>query len=232
MTITPEEIAAFADGQLSAERESEVAAAAARDPDIARQVERHRALRNRLAGHYAPIIDQPVPDRLTAMLAQPQTAEVVDFGAAYEQREARRRIPRWGWIAGPALAASLALAVILPRSGDDASPYANAQLASVLDARLVADQAPGADMRILLSFRSDQGRFCRAFSGSEGGGIACRDDQGWKLESLGEGSEGAATQYRMAGAGDAEILALAQEMAAGPALDQQGEQAARARGWR
>ena len=232
MTITPEDIAAFADGELSGEREAQVAAAIAADPELAQQVERHKSLKSMLAGHYSPVLDQPVPDRLAAMLSRPQPAEVVDFAAARERRESRRRLPHWGWIAGPALAASLALAVFLPGQGGDASAYADTQLAGVLDDRLVADQSPGDETRVLLSFRSEEGRYCRAFSGSAGGGIACRDEAGWKLEALGEGSEGASTDYRMAGAGDAEILALAQEMAAGPALDAQGEQAAREQGWR
>ncbi len=232
MTITSEDIAAFADGQLAPEREAEVAAAVATDPALAQQVEAHRSLKSMLSGHYAPIAEQPVPDRLAALLAAPSEAEVVDFAAARERREERRHIPRWTWVAGPALAASLALAVILPRGGDDASPYADAQLASVLDDTLVASQSQQADTRVLLSFRDDADRYCRAFTGSAGGGIACRDVEGWKLEALGEGSEGSASDYRMAGAADAAILAKAQEMAAGPALDAEDEAAARTAGWR
>lgn len=232
MTITPEDIAAFADGELSGEREAQVAAAVKADPQLAQQVERHKALKATLASHYAPVLDQPVPDRLAAMLAEPYQAEVVDFAAAREKRESRRRLPHWGWIAGPALAASLALAVFLPRQGGEAPTYADTQLAAVLDHRLVAGQPQAEETRVLLSFRSEEGRYCRAFSGSAGGGIACHDDEGWKLEAVGKGSEGASTDYRMAGAGDAEILALAQDMAAGPALDAEAEKAARAQGWR
>ncbi|MEL7720532.1 hypothetical protein AAG598_10850 [Citromicrobium bathyomarinum] len=102
----------------------------------------------------------------------------------------------------------------------------------MLDERLVASQSQTVETRVLLSFRGEEGRYCRAFSGSAGSGIACRDDEGWKLEAVGNDSEGASTDYRMAGAGDSEILALAQEMAAGPALDAEGEKAARAQGWR
>ena len=232
MTITPEDIAAFADGELSGEREAQVAAAVKADPELAQQVERHMALKSTLTGHYAPVLGQPVPDRLAAMLAEPYQAEVVDFAAAREERESRRRLPHWGWIAGPALAASLALAVFLPGQGGDAPAYADTQLAAILDDRLVAGQSQAEETRVLLSFRSEEGRYCRAFSGSAGGGIACHDDEGWKLEAVRKGSEGASTDYRMAGAGDAEILALAQDMAAGPALDAEAEKSARAQGWR
>lgn len=231
MTITPEDLAAFADGELDSEREAKIAKAIAADPELARQVQQHRDLKAVLAGHYAPIVDETVPDRLASMLASPEPAEVVDFIAARDRRAQKRRIPRWGWIAGPAIAASLALAVILPQGGQPEG-YADTQLASTLDNQLVAEQDRGADTRILLSFRNDSGEFCRAFSSNDGGGIACRDSDGWKLEASGAGSEGGGTDYRMAAGSDADILALAQEMAAGPALNAADEAAARESGWR
>ena len=232
MSMTREDIAAFADGQLEPEREAEIAAAVEADPALAEEVARHRALKAMLQGHYAPIAQEPVPERLSAMLhARPQ-AEVIDFAAASQRREEKRRLPGWGWVAGTALAASLAIAVFLPRGSDTGDGYADTRLASVLDRTLVAQQPTDAETRILLSFRNGEAEFCRAFSASDGAGIACRDDKGWKLEALGKGSEGASTDYRMAGAGDGDILAIAQELAAGPALDAQAEQAAREAGWR
>lgn len=235
MTITHEELAAFADGELPDERAAQVAAAVDADPALAREVEAHRALRAQLSGHFAPVLDAPVPDRLSAMLqadAAPEQAVVTDLSAARERRQAKRTIPRWSWIAGPALAASLALVVLFPRGEADNAGYAGTSLAAALDSTLVAEQAPDADTRILLSFRDAQGEFCRAFSRSEGSGIACRDEQGWRIEAQGEGSAGSQTEYRMAGADEASILAHAQDMAQGPALDAQEEAAARSRGWR
>ena len=64
-----------------------------------------------------------------------------------------------------------------------------------------------------------------------GSGMACRDAQGWKLEALGEGAAGARTEYRMAGADAGAIMARAQSMADGPALDAEAEAEARATGW-
>lgn len=232
MTIGPEDIAAFADGELSGDREAETAAAVAADPALAEQVERHKAMKTMLGAHYAPVLDQPVPDRLASMLAKPDDAEVVDFAATREKRESRKRLPHWGWIAGPALAASLALAVFFPGQGVESSAYADTRLAAVLDDRLVSDQAQTDEIRVLLSFRNEEGRFCRAFSAEAGGGIACNTEAGWRLEATGAGGEGASTDYRMAGSGDAQILALAQEMASGPALDAAEEETARQQGWR
>jgi anti-sigma factor RsiW len=48
MTISREELAAFADGELGAARAAEVAAAVAADGALQAQVEAHRALRAQL----------------------------------------------------------------------------------------------------------------------------------------------------------------------------------------
>ena len=95
----------------------------------------------------------------------------------------------------------------------------------------MAEQPAGADTRILLSFRNGEGDYCRAFNAVSGNGIACRDAQGWKLEALGAGEAESASDYRMAGADAGAIMAQAQSMADGPALDAEAEAAARAAGW-
>jgi len=230
MSVSREELAAFADGELGEPRRSEVAAAVAADPAFRAEVERHRALRQRLSAHFAPILDDPVPERLTALLggAEPKVADLT----AARQRKAARGIPRWGWIVGPALAASIALAVFLPRGNSASEGYVGPQLASALDSQLVASQASNVSTRILLSFRKEGGQFCRAFAGEAQSGIACKDDTGWQLQAAGRGASAEQGDYRMAGSTAAELMAKAQELAAGPALTADEEQAARSKGWR
>jgi hypothetical protein len=234
MSVTPEELAAYADDELDAGRREEVRAAVETDPALAAQVTAHLALKQKLAAHFAPIAEAPVPDRFAEMLREREPAPVADFAAAREKRAARRGLSRvhWGWIAGPALAASLALAVFLPRGGDVPEGYAEAQLASALDQQLVATQSADADTRILLSFRNDEGRYCRAFAGEAQSGIACRDGEGWRLHASGAGPAAQQGDYRMAGGDAADVLAEAQEMAVGPALTAEQEAAAREQGWR
>jgi hypothetical protein len=233
--VSRDELAAYADGELTGEAARKVEAALAADPALLRDLERHRALKAQLA---AQQIGESLRYRLFGNRAEMRGAQevpadnVVGLAEARERIEAKRRLPRWSWIAGPALAASLALVVLLPRGDSNRPDYADVQLAGLLDDRLVAEQVPGSDIRVLLSFRNDQGSYCRAFSGGTGGGIACRDTWGWKLEALGKGSSESRTDYRMAGASDAAILARAQAIAVGPALDAEEEAAARARGWR
>jgi hypothetical protein len=229
MTVTREELAAFADGELDAARAADVAAAVAADPSLQAEVDAHRALKARLGAHFTPIHDAPVPHRLSALL-ESHTDTIVSFAAARERRERARTLPRWTWFAGPALAASLALAILLPRGASDG--YAQGPLAEALDGQLVAAQDTGAATRILLSFRDDAGGYCRAFAGTAQSGIACRDDEGWRLRYEGPGAPAEVGDYRMAGTPATKVLERAQAMASGPALDAEEERAARARGWR
>ena len=228
MNVTREELAAFADGELDPAREAEVAAAVMADPALEAQVRAHRALRERLGTHFTPVFEAPVPERLASLLRpEPQ---VIDFATARDKRERARTLPRWTWFAGPALAASLALAVFMPRGAGDG--YASGDLAEALEGQLVAAQAADAPTRILLSFRDEDGAYCRAFADEAQSGIACRDGAGWRLIEEAAGAGAQDSEYRMAGTPAAEVLERAQAMAAGPALDAAEEQAAKARGWR
>lgn len=236
MTISREELAAFADGQLDPARSAEVAAAVEADPALARQVEAHRALKGLLSAHYDPIVAQPVPDRFATLLGgartdEPAAAEVIDLAAARASRTSRR-IPRWGWVVGPALAASLALLLINTPTPGTGGNYADAQLASALDTRLTADPAKPGEPQVLLSFARKDGQLCRAYAAPAGSGIACRDSEGWRIERKGPGIDPAASDYRQAGSALEELMAAAQDMASAGALDPAQEAAARQRGWR
>jgi anti-sigma factor RsiW len=98
-------------------------------------VERHRALRARLAAHYAPVLEAPLPDRLRQAVMPPE-ATVVDLAQA---RARRTRRLTWGGGIGLALAASLTLAVVLQAGRRNAAAgYADGALASALDNQLPA----------------------------------------------------------------------------------------------
>ncbi|MGY6635749.1 MAG: hypothetical protein ACXIUO_01300 [Erythrobacter sp.] len=234
MTVTPELLAAYADGQLEGADKARIEAAIAADPALASQVARHQRLRKTLAAHYAPVAEEPVPDRLAALLkpsgGAESNAEVISFAGARAKRGLLPAIRRWAPVAGPALAASLVLAIWQPWQGGLPEGYADPALARVLDTRLAATQAADADLRILLSFQSQGGDLCRAWRGAEAGGIACRDGVGWRIERQ-FALEGATSgDYRQAGS-EADIMAAAQDMAVSGALDAEGEERAKAKGW-
>ncbi len=115
MTIDPEKIAAYADGELSPEDAAEVEAAMETDPAIVEQIEAHMALRDRLRAHFAPVVEAPVPDRLTALLgSRDDEKKVVDLAAVRRARaDVQPKPARTRWMMGGALAASLALGLIL-----------------------------------------------------------------------------------------------------------------------
>ena len=231
MSVTPERLAAYADGELNDADRMVVEAELERSPELRAQLAAHRTLKARLAAHFAPIAEQPVPERLIAAVRQAAGgAGVIEFKRPPADRSSARSLPRWTWLAAPALAASVALAVLVPgsRQTDD---YASGELARALDRQLVATQPSTAPVRILLSFRSDDDRYCRAFSAASVAGIACRGGAGWRLQERIEVVGKSAPEYRQAGSGAEDLMAAVQEMAAGPALDAAEELQARTRGW-
>lgn len=228
MNISDEELAAFADDELEGDRMTAVAAAIDENPDLARKVEQHRALRAKLGSHFAPVLEQEVPAHLKDLL-EPDD-HVVDFAKAREKKN-KAGGTKWGWIAAPALAASLALAVFLPRGSQVPEGYATAGLAEALDTQLVSSQGVDASTRILLSFQRDDGQYCRAFSSSDRSGIACQDETGWALVEETGGTTPESGEFRQAGNTQEALLERAQEMASGPALDADAERAAMEASW-
>lgn len=227
---TDEQVAAFADGELTGAEHDAVAAAVAADPNLAARVAVHRALRDRLGAHYAPILEQPVPDRLAALLEAQPEGGVVSFAQARTRWGLPTTVRRWAPLWGAALAASLVLVVVLPRGGEAPSDvYAGAELAQALDTQLSGEAG---DTRVLLSFADTGGDLCRVYSGAGASGIACRDRSGWRIERTATGLSAQGTDYRQAGSDESALLAAAQDMASGGAFDAAAERAARARGWK
>lgn len=226
MTIEPEMLMAYADGELDPLNAKRVERAIAGDPALAREVERHRALRRRISDSFAPVADEEVPDRLAALLK----TNVVDLPAP----KTRPILTRWR--AAAALAACLVLGLMIgigvsrgPVSAGAGGLYASGSLAAALD-----DQVGGANgaVKVAVSFRDKQGSYCRVFNSSAADGIACRDASGWALRRTQQGSSTQRGDYAQAGSPDPELMAAAQDMMAGEPLDAKAEEAARGAGWR
>jgi hypothetical protein len=232
MRVSAEEIAAFVDGELQPADRERVASAIAADPASLREAEQHRMLRAKLGAHFAPLLDQEVPDRLTALLTTqaPVDSVVVDLAETRRKRAVPAPVRRWGWVVGPALAASLALVLVFPRGEPVMPEYADTQLARVLETQ-AAGEPGAADTRILLSFREKGGRYCRAYASGAADGIACRDESGWAVIEQFAASSVTDGEFQQAGVPHAELFAAAQDMADGPALDSEAEAALREKGW-
>ena len=230
MTIEPELLMAYADGALDPLTTKRVERAIANDPALAEQVARHRRLKSKLSEAYAPIADDPVPDRLAAML----TSNVVQM----PKRLPRARRVSAAWQSAAAMAACLVVGVVVGRGMHQEGPvtatdhglYAAGSLAKALD-----DQASGTKgpVRIAVSFRAQDNGFCRVFQSAEADGIACRDPKGWALRRTMPGSAPrSGGGYVQAGSSDVELMATAQNMMADMPLDAAGEKKAIASHWR
>jgi hypothetical protein len=193
MTFTSEELMAYADGALDAERRRALDAAIASDAALRARVEALRAQRERVESAYASVIGEPVPARLRALLddAPKASAVVVDLAAARAHNAERPPARAWGWMQWGGMAASVLLGLLIglqfaPR-GDGGvlvaerggRLVAGATLARALDTQL-ASHAQGA-VTVQLSFIDKSGRYCRTFSSAGVAGLACRDATAWAL---------------------------------------------------
>jgi hypothetical protein len=220
-------VIAWLDGELTPAEAARVEQAVARDAALRAVADRHRMIQARFAAAFGPIAQEPV--------ALPRSAKVISFAEARAARAQKEKAPtrRW-WIPG-AIAASLVAGLMIGQMqqgpsgiGDRADALALAPvLARGLDSQLAGE--PGL-VRVALSFRAQDGTYCRSFSAAHLAGIACRAGQGWRLRyaSPVTPSQG---DYRMAGNDPAEANAIA-GMIAGDPLDAAAERAARAKGWR
>jgi hypothetical protein len=245
--MTDEELMAYADGELSPLEAKRIEAAMAEDAALAARVARFRAVRRALRTAYDSVVSEPVPEHLRALLGDvaasepPQpTPQVVDLGAAREQK----RAARFGPPAWAAMAASLVVGVLVGRAllpsdsglftGDGS--YAGDELTRVLNTRLAsADENQTDATRIGLTFQTADGDVCRTFSHTEDthmtSGLACRDNDRWAIQvAINEIAEQG--EFRQAGADAPAVLEAVDAMISGESFDAERERAARDRNWR
>lgn len=230
MRFDPATIAAYVDGELDDLTARRIERKAASDPALATEIARHHGLKAQLAAHYAPIVDEPVPDRLRALLT-PATAVDTSLAARRETKRTRFAPVHWGAIAASLLfGLALGLRPWMPAASvaeANGTLIAAGPLASALDTQLASTQPANAAIRIGLSFEDGTGRYCRSFESRSLNGIGCREEEGWRLERTMAGQ--ASADYRQASSG--ELAAAAAAMMKGEPLDAAGERTARASGW-
>jgi hypothetical protein len=199
MTYDDETLMAYADGELDEARRAAISTALEQDPELARRVAAHRALRTEVAGAFSSVIDQPVPDRLRAAAHGPASAEPVrdpkPRGNVVQFPSRGSRAPGAPWRAREwtAMAASLVLGGLIgwqfmARSAGDVTTQGGALVASgdlalALDTQLASTQSDDASVRIGLTFKNKDGGYCRSFvsRASSAAGLACHAGAGWQL---------------------------------------------------
>lgn len=245
MTFPDEVLMAYADGELDADTRAAVDAAMASDPDIARRIARHEALRSRVRSAFNKVLDEPVPARLLAAVR----SEPADPRKNNSMPLRRRQVRSWAWPQWTAIAASLIVGVIAGRlasvrtenSGPiltrDGRLLAAGALAAALSDRLAGDQTAADPVRIGVSFRSKSGEYCRTFAlrrPAALAGLACRANDGWQVGVLAraESPDGGSGTYRQAASSmPPAVIAAVGDRIVGEPLDRRSEAAARARRW-
>jgi hypothetical protein len=256
MEISDTQVIAYVDDELPEVERAAVEAAAAEDPALAARIAGHKALRSRLAGAFAGALDEPAPDPLVALIvgsAPAQSASgadnVVDLARVRTLRADPKPRPRPVWLAWAALAACLVVGAVMlqdrlvasapsPIAVAGGTMVAKGALARALDRQLASGLGsvePG--VKVLVSFKSVDGRYCRSFQLTEGAGmagVACRGDVGWTVMTA---AAAAPVQpnggYRTAASEiPPAITDTVDAMIAGQPLDAAAEKAAKDRGWR
>jgi len=224
--ISTETIVAYVDGELDTDLAAEVEAAAKADPALAEAIAAHRRLRDGLFAAFAPIAEEPLPDRLVAAAMPP--APVISLDAVRARR--RQMLFQAGALAACMVAAvGATLLVTQPRGDFRAGPgglVAQGQLASALSSQLASDDH--GQTRIGLTFRDQAGTVCRTFSTKTSDGMACRDGDAWRIDALAR-AEGQA-EFRQAGS--PLIMTAAQDRMRGDAFDAEAEKTARDKDWK
>lgn len=243
MKFSDEILMAYADGELDEPTRAAVEAAQASDPELARRIAQHRALRARLRSAFDPVLAEPLPEQLLASARDAPPATRTDNVVPLKRTTA----VRWSWPQWTAVAASLLVGALLgprlmgpPQPGPlvtrDGTLLAGGTLARALSQQLASNQPPDAAVQIGVSFRSHAGEYCRTFvlhEKSALAGLACRERGAWRLEALAAGEAASATgEYRPAAAALPPGVAHALDaLIAGEPLDARAEAAARDRAW-
>jgi hypothetical protein len=221
-----ETLIAYVDGELDAAERARFEREIAADAELARTVERHRLLAARLAGAYAPVLDEPVPAPLMA----------VATAANDRGTDRARSLAPWAAVAAALVVGVLVGRAVWPAGGPIAATAqgleARGGLAQALTARLAADAGP---VKVGLTLKTADGGYCRTFQSAPDrlAGLACRAGDRWRVRTLTAWAPpAAAAAYRQAGSDTPpEVLAAVDALAAQP-LDAPAERAARDHGWR
>lgn len=229
--MTEDEIIAYVDGEMPPLDRLRFEKRLRSDAALAESVRRHRAVADSITGHFAPVAEEPVPDKLAAMVAT--RSNVIALPIKPPAKKSYARI-------AAAMAAALFAGVMVGQQLPDAdrSPFADragvlvadGDLAQALDRQLASE--PSGSYRIGVSFASGpDGTLCRTFAGPAGAGIGCRAPAGWTVQRYVAGNRSDGGAYRQAGSPEAAIMAQAQEMMSGEPLDAKAERRARDLNW-
>jgi hypothetical protein len=216
--ISEDKIAAFVDGELSADEAALVQRAETEDAEIAALIERYRALRAEIDESFGSIMGSPPPARLANLLRSHVRSDRRRRSQTPKSASRRSGI---SFFVGGSLAASLAVgfllgALTMPRLGGDSAlqlAVDNAQSLDQLAGRLEYSPSSGeagGGIAVTASFESAERLICRSFLIGDNErlkGLACRHGlEDWRIVQLAPAPPTDA--YALAGADESFLEAL------------------------
>lgn len=252
MSFSDETLIAYADGELDEDTRLQVEAAMRDDSTLARRVARLRAAR-----------DEIYADQSSARARQ--HGNVVQLAAVRAQRLATQQAARkagrrhWGWLEWSALALVLVLGLAAGKFGlskwqpnwlNESTPpptevasrngllVAQGRLATALSQQMGGAAQGDGEVRVGLSFLSNEGSYCRSFTlvgvAQDLVGIACRANEEWRIPVLVQNARplSAMGTHRMAGTEmPTALLEAIDQRIVGGMLDTRAELEALRRNW-
>ncbi len=98
MSFDPATVAAYVDGELDDLTARRIEREAESDAGLAAEIARNRELRAQLTAHFAPVVEEAVPERLRALLVEARSTPASPRGARRSAcallRSIGRRSPR------------------------------------------------------------------------------------------------------------------------------------------
>lgn len=246
MPITDDTLMAFVDGELDQATRAQVQRAIDADATLAERVRRQTQLRRRLQGAFAPMLAEPMPERLLRAAQQAAAPVPPKVTSLAEAREAKASRLAWAsdWKAWGGMAASVLVGVLIGQQmsghrAESAFAMQSGQLVAggvvgqALSTQLASAPAAATGVQVQLSFVDKSGAYCRTFTTAGLAGLACHSGQAWAVQSLAQVEPGAGAGMRQAATAlPPTILGEVDSRIQGSALDAEGERAALQRGWR
>jgi anti-sigma factor RsiW len=252
VSISDETLMAYADGELNGPARAAVEIALLENPELAKRVAQHLALRQRVHLAYSSELSDPVPERLLTAAGRSAKAPADNVVNMRDARDSKARAalasaPRkTGWRPLGAIAASVIIGFGLGYAirqqtstpfvrGADGAMVAGNQLAATLSNQLTAEQGPQSSAHMGVSFLAKSGEYCRTFSLSGAvapSGLACHHGREWRIDTLSQTDANTAT-YRTAGSALLPaVLKAVEERISGEPLDAAAEAEARKKDWK
>jgi hypothetical protein len=241
MGITDQLLMAYVDGELSPDLAALILSRMESEPDLLERLERHQRLRSEVSDAYGPVMVEPLPPDLAALLVQ-EGAKVAASTARLAQGFAFQGFGKL-WPMCAAVAAAAVIGVGLSEALHRNDPVAlsrgwivaSGPLARSLEHNLAAD-ASGSGARIVASFEDRSGRYCRVFQarGGHEDGVACKNDGRWQVVALANavGSEPPGGSRLASSALAAPVATAMNQFQASSVLTPEQERQARTQQWR